>query len=117
MAFEKWDRQRADRRLRRTIRGVTTHTLPRSFKALTAAAKTHGWGDGPAAITAMRNTVSHWTTGKPNVDVHVWADTSQLALHYLELALLHSLNYTGRAFDRTTKPLSPGTAPTVPWKP
>ena len=66
-------------------------------------------------MIAMRNTVTHWTTGRPDVDARVWAEAAQLAVHYLEMALLRSLHYTGRAFDRTVRPLWVGGSTRVPW--
>ena len=88
---------------------------PKECRGLAATAKHNGWGDTADAITEMRNTVTHWTTGKASVDGRAWIDARQLAIQYLELSILWSLGYQGKTFDRIRGPLSPGCGVRVPW--
>jgi len=113
--FPKWDKQNAAWRVRRLLRGTIPLSVPKNLATLNQPSATHAWGDGPTAVANLRNTVSHWTTGKPRVDTQVWVESAQLALHYLEMALLSSIGYTGRAIDRTVQPISAGGSTRVPW--
>ena len=111
----KWDTKKAAWRIRRLLRDSVPLDIPKSHRALARAAKTHAWSDGPQAVTALRNTATHWTTGKPAVDKAVWIEASQLSVYYLEMALLSALAYQGRALDRTTRPLMVGGSKPVRW--
>ncbi len=115
VAPDKWESAKAAWRIRRLLRSRVPLGVPSTYKALTVAAKAHGWSDGPAAVTALRNTVTHWTTGKPAVDAKVWTEASQLSVYYLEMALLSALGYRARALDRTARPILTGGSTTVPW--
>jgi hypothetical protein len=112
---DKWETKKAAWKIRRLLRSRVPLDIPKAHRALARAAKTHAWSDGPQAVTALRNTVTHWTTGKPTVDNAVWIEASQLSVYYLEMALLSALDYHGRALDRTTRPLIVGGSKLVPW--
>ena len=90
---DKWETKKAAWKIRRLLRDRVPLSIPKAHRALARAAKTHAWSDGPQAVTALRNTVTHWTTGKPTVDTAVWIEASQLSVYYLEMALLSALDY------------------------
>lgn len=73
-------------------------------------------GDGPAAISAVRNRLAH---PKDNSDLYdakgLLFEAHLLALRYLELLLLHRLGYTGHLCDRTRRARWAGESDPAPW--
>lgn len=71
---------------------------------------------GAVAIAALRNRVMHprRRSGELSLTGEAWAAGSQLAVHYLELLILHRLGYQGRYSDRF-RSRSVGNTFDVPW--
>jgi len=90
--------------------------VPTSLKSLRQAAsksKTYQVEvDGPGTVTEIRNATVHPKRKERFDDPHVMIQGGLLAIHYLELLILHRSGYQGRAMDRTDfdKPAS-----TVSW--
>ena len=112
----KWESKPAAWRLRKLLQSASIQLdLPAKAHALRAAARVHGWHDVADAIAAMRNTVTHWSTGKPDLDIAVWTDAQTVALSSLELSILWALGYIGSSFRRTEGPVMRGASAPVPW--
>lgn len=57
--------------------------------------------DGPGTVTEIRNATVHPKRKERFDDPHVMVQGGLLAIHYLELLILHRSGYQGRAMDRT----------------
>jgi hypothetical protein len=113
---DKWNDEKAAWRLRKILQAASISLkIPNECKDLRKARKMHGWNDGVDATVNMRNTVTHWSTGKPKVDANAWIEVSQLSLQYLELCILWALGYSGSAFNRIEGPIQPGCSSKIPW--
>jgi hypothetical protein len=84
-------------------------TVPSSLLKLSAAAK-EAQADGPGAITEIRNGLVHPKAKQHFTDYLAVFEGGRLAIHFLQLLLLHRLNYVGQILDWTT-----GTSSLVPW--
>jgi hypothetical protein len=90
--------------------------VPDSLEKLRQAASKSGAYrvevDGPGTVTEIRNATVHPKRKERFDDPLVMIQGGLLAIHYLELLILHRSGYQGRAMDRTDfdKP-----ALTVPW--
>lgn len=94
--------------------------IPSGLSSLTTLAATKQWANGPEAIAGYRNTIVHPKSRKRNKDVVATESNEmlQLALWYLELALLHLFDYTGRYVNRVqASPRIAGQTEPVPWAP
>jgi hypothetical protein len=112
----KWESKPASWRLRKLLQSASIPlAVPAQTAALSEAARLHSWHDIADAIPAMRNTVTHWSTGKPNLDINVWIDVEKVALSSLELSILWALGYTGSSFRRIDGPVMAGASTPVPW--
>ena len=84
--------------------------VPQLVGKLDAFCKTERLADGPAVLVRLRNWMVH---GKPRIasvaDDVLW-EATQLGLWYVELLLLHQLNYRGRYRIRGNGAVEP-----VPW--
>jgi hypothetical protein len=90
--------------------------IPPMLHALAAEANKLAWADGPHAIDAMRNALVHPDKRYriEGTDLNARIDLQELALWYVELALLRVIgfdgDYSSRLGSRTT-----GTVEPVPW--
>jgi hypothetical protein len=96
--------------------GIST-TIPRTFYGLrgVGAKKPKPW-DGPAAVAWLRNDIVHGNLHR----VHgrrwkVWDQGCQLAVHYLELAVLGVVGYNGCYRNRLSSETHMGAVESVPW--
>jgi hypothetical protein len=104
------------RHIRRFLQdvGIPT-TIPRTFYGLRRVRANTPW-DGPAAIAWLRNDIVHANRHR----VHgrrwqVWYQGWQLALWYLELAVLAVVGYEGRYRNRLSGEVDVGAVEPVPW--
>jgi hypothetical protein len=94
--------------------GIPT-TIPRTFYGLRRVRANTPW-DGPAAVAWLRNDIVHANRHR----VHgrrwkVWYQGWQLALWYLELAVLAVVGYKGSYRNRLSDEIGMGTVEPVPW--
>lgn len=90
-------------------------TIPRTFYGLRRVRANAPW-DGPAAIAWLRNDIVH--ANRHRVDVRrwrVWYQGWQLALWYLELAVLAVVEYKGYYRNRLSDETHTGAVEPVPW--
>ena len=66
--------------------------------------------DGPQAITYIRNNIVHPEKDETSIPTEVMGEAYYLGLLYLEMSLLHRLEYNGQYFDRRH-----GSLNQVPW--
>jgi hypothetical protein len=90
-------------------------TIPRTHYALRRIRANSPW-DGPAAIAWLRNDIVHGPlhrvhAGRWKVAYQGW----QLALWYLELAVLAVVGYEGLYRNRLTGEAHEGAVEPVPW--
>lgn len=87
--------------------------IPARFGRLLLEAPTRSWGDGPGALTGLRNAVVHLSKRQRLVQsVDLMSEASWLGLWYLELALLWFLGYRSGYRSR----ILPSSRPeAVPW--
>lgn len=105
------------RQIQRFLRdvGIPT-TIPRTFYGLRRVRANTPW-DGPAAIAWLRNDIVHANRHR----VHgrrrwkVWDQGWQLALWYLELAVLAVVGYEGYYRNRLSYEAHVGAIEAVPW--
>jgi len=78
-----------------------------------------GFGNGPEVITWLRNSLVHSSDKKrgemKSLEGMVWYQCSQLALQYLELALLWICGYRGNYARRAFKGSKGEDEVLVPW--
>lgn len=94
--------------------GIPT-TIPRNYYGLRRIRANTPW-DGPAAIAWLRNDIVHGNLHR--VDVRRWKvayQGCQLALWYLELAVLAVVNYQGSYRNRLAGVPYVGAVESVPW--
>jgi hypothetical protein len=114
---EKWESKPAAWRIRKLLQAATLPLqIPAHMPALLQAKEQHGWHDAADAITAMRNTTTHWSTGKPDLDVDVWIDAERIAIFSLEHAILWSMGYAGTSLRRVDSSVVVGGSMPVPWR-
>lgn len=90
-------------------------TIPRAFYGLRRVRANSPW-DGPAAVAWLRNNIVH--ANRHRVDGRrwkVWYQGWQLALWYLELAVLAVVGYKGRYRNRLSAEAHVGAVEPVPW--
>ena len=102
---------RASDRIRRLLIELTIPVqIPSSSEQLSAA--TPSWDDGPHAVTAIRNSVTHSYESSDSPPVfEAW----QLAQWYLELILLRLFAFNGSYSNRTKQGKYIGQVEPVPW--
>lgn len=90
---------------------VPTDRVPELLPALRKA------GDlGPDAIWAHRKKFVHPRDGRIDIDYDELVDSWRLAVHYLELVLLHWFGHQGHYASRLEAPRWVGSVLPVPWK-
>jgi hypothetical protein len=90
-------------------------TIPRTFYGLRRVRANSPW-DGPAAVAWLRNDIVH--ANRHRVDGRrwkIWYQGWQLALWYLELAVLAVVGYKGRYRNRLSAEAHVGAVEPVPW--
>ena len=94
--------------------GIST-TIPRTFYGLRRVRANTPWY-GPAAVAWLRNDIVHVAhqTG-PWASLKVWEQGWQLALWYLELAVLAVVGYEGCYRNRLSDEIDTGAVEPVPW--
>ena len=88
--------------------------LPRVLTTLDANGGTTS-KDGPEVLARMRNGVIHPSRKKPTFTTAEWIDAWRLSQHYLQLAILARLGYTGMHRDPISDVRLEGSADPVPW--
>jgi hypothetical protein len=98
-------------------RAKISRTIPRSLTALKRAAKKEGWSNGPQAITRLRNRVTHprQKDGAFGPRGAVWIDTWMLTTWYLELVILHWIDYRDEYSNRLDRSRTEFDTKPVPW--
>lgn len=105
-------------RIRRLLRDASVSIAldPAHTPALAEYAREVQLGDGPIAVTRIRDDLTH---PKNTEDLYtrpgVVAEASRLVRRYLDLLLLHNLKYEGRVSDRTRIHGWAGESEVVPW--
>ena len=100
---------RASGKIRRLLSDLTIPIqIPSSLEQLSVA--NASWDDGPHAVTAIRNLVTHSYESSPPV-LEAW----QLAQWYLELVLLRLFAFNGSYSNRTKQGKYIGQVEPVPW--
>jgi hypothetical protein len=90
-------------------------TIPRTFYGLRSVRASKPW-DGPTAVAWLRNDIVHGD----NHTVHAgrwrtWYQGWQLAVRYLELAVLAVVEYSGCYRNRLSDQVHAGAVEPVPW--
>lgn len=114
--FEKLQYGAADR-LRKLFEWLRLDpSIPETLTALSSEANRLGWVDGPHAIDAMRNALIHASKRDRigNTELNARIDLHELALWYVELALLRILNFESDYSSRLHSHSS-GSVFAVPW--
>jgi hypothetical protein len=90
--------------------------IPADLVALTSEAQRLGWHDGPHAIDALRNALIHPSKRARIEDTDLTAriELHELALWYVELALLRAIDFKGEYSSRLDSRWS-GSVIAVPW--
>lgn len=91
-------------------------TIPSHQTALASEAASQDWKDGPHAIGAMRNALIHPRQRERLLRTPTLAriELQELALSYVELALLRLIGFTGSYFNRLGEKVT-GIVEPVPW--
>lgn len=91
--------------------------LPPQLIALAALQRQQNWSDGPAAFTAMRNSIVHPGDSKrlSGMGFEPRQETWYLGQWYIELALLWLSRHSGVYGNRLHKPRWAGQVEPVPW--
>lgn len=114
----EWRRSGAPRRIRRLLgRAHIPLTIePRTSPALAGFAHSQNLVDAPDAVIGVRDRVTHpkdrqalYGKGSP------LADATRLASRYLDLLIMHRIQYNGFVRDRTMTTGWEGTSELVPW--
>lgn len=92
-------------------------TIPPQQTALASEAANQDWKDGPHAIGAMRNALIHPRQRERLLRTPSMAriELQELALWYVELALLRLIDFDGFYFDRLGEKAT-GIVEPVPWR-
>ncbi|HKF87021.1 MAG TPA: hypothetical protein VKB85_02985, partial [Propionibacteriaceae bacterium] len=115
---QKWRSENAAWRIRRLLirAGVPLHVDPHRTAELASYAKSNGGGDGPGALVAVRDAITH-----PKDRRHLYgppallSEASRLAARYLDLLVLRRVGYNGHINDRTKFPRPDWESEPVPW--
>ncbi len=91
-------------------------TVPVGLSSLASEALRLGWADGPHAIDYLRNALAHPDKRSriEDTDVAARIDLQELALWYVELALLKVVGFRGEYSSRLDSHTS-GVVVPVPW--
>lgn len=114
----KWRQNGSAWRIRRlmTFAKVPIAINQENSPSLCAYARENGLGDGPAALIAIRDAVTHPKhTGSLYEKQGLVAEASLLGSRYLDLAILNRLGYQGHVADRTMTHGWMGDCEPVPW--
>lgn len=89
--------------------------IPQTFYGLRRVRANKPW-DGPAAVAWLRNDIVHGSNHKVHAGRwRVWNQGWQLAVHYLELAILAVVGYDGCYRNRLSGEAHVGAVEPVPW--
>lgn len=114
----QWRAKKASQRIRRLLnraRIPTTVDAQRTL-ALAAFGRNQSLADGPAAVAAVRDGVTHPKDRRILYgDDSPIADASRLSSRYLDLVVLHRIGYQGHTRDRTKITGWEGETDPVPW--
>lgn len=95
--------------------GIATD-VPSRLSELKGFQKRKGWKHGPHVIVEFRNPMIHAVSDNDGVSIDVYHEAKQLALWYLELALLRMFEYSGEYACRLVSVQSAGRTELVPWR-
>ena len=95
--------------------GIATD-VPGRLSELKGFQKRKGWKHGPHVIVEFRNPMIHAVSDDDEVSIDVYHEAKQLALWYLELALLRTFGYSGPYACRLVSVQSAGRTELVPWR-
>jgi hypothetical protein len=118
MDEDKWRYKGSAWRIRRLLDRATADTaFARNNDTLLAQfGKSENMSDAPAALAQVRHRLTH---PKNPTDMYrtpgLVAEASRLACRYLELAILHRIDYRGHIADRTKLGRWIGEADIAPW--
>ena len=93
--------------------GIDTR-LPSACRKIKRLAGKHGWRDGPHALTAIRNGLTHPVRGYELLPTGALYEAWNLGQWYIELLLLHLFGHTGQYGNRLTQKWR-GQVVSVPW--
>lgn len=113
-----FDGLRASERLRELLDWLKVDpTIPPQQTALASEAASQDWKDGPHAIGAMRNALIHPRQRERLLRTPSMAriELQELALWYVELALLRLIGFNGSYFNRLGEKVA-GIVEPVPWR-
>lgn len=108
---------KASGRLRELLQWLSVEpVIPGGLLALQREAGRQGWGDGPHALDAMRNALIHPSKRAriDDTDVTARIELHDLAIWYVELALLRVIGYPGDYLNRLGVRQA-GVVEPVPW--
>jgi hypothetical protein len=116
---QEFDRveKRASGRLRELLEWLNVDSaIPDALEGLAKEASHHGWADGPHAIDAMRNALIHPSKRAriEETDLTARIELHDLAMWYVELALLRVIGYDGAYLNRLGIRQA-GAVEMVPW--
>jgi hypothetical protein len=113
-----FDGLRPSERLRELLAWLDVEpTIPPQHTALASEAANQNWADGPHAIGAMRNALIHPRQRERLLRTPSIAriELQELALWYVELAVLRLIDFNGSYFNRLGEKAT-GIVEPVPWK-
>ena len=93
---------------------IPTH-VPGRLPALRQHARERGWEHGPHAIVELRNPLVHSRQNAISTASGVEHEARQLALWFVELAVLKVLGFRGQHACRLNQVHRPGETELVPW--
>jgi hypothetical protein len=116
---QEFDRveNKASGRLRELLRWLNVDpVIPSELEELAQEARRQGWADGPHAIDAMRNALIHPSKRAriDETDLNARIELHDLAIWYVELALLRVIGYKGAYLNRLGVRQA-GVVELVPW--
>lgn len=119
MPEKRWRGEGASTHLKRLLQWLHIdpgHTHLQGREAISAWGCEHGWDDLPASVVAVRNAVTHPKPGE-NIYAHdgVLTQAWQLAVYWLQLAVLRRIGYNGHAADTADLTRWAGDSDPVPW--
>lgn len=115
---EDFDGLRASERLRELLGWLEVEPgIPAQQAALVSESANQRWADGPHAIGAMRNALIHPRQRERLLRTPTTAriELQELALWYVELALLRLIDFNGAYFNRLGEKAT-GIVQPVPWR-
>jgi hypothetical protein len=114
----KWRGKGAAWRIRRLLvrAQIPIYIDAKNAPALAKFAKDRGLGDGPCAVTEIRDELTHPKDRRQLYqNLPLLGEASRLSSQYLDLLILHRLGYQGETTDRTKLEREEWDSQPVPW--